>query len=70
VAAWVNVGDANTYMFENASKVDTPKIADLNRNQASQGPKKSRGKTVPDRHPDALDENECHHGQQRSDGKD
>ena len=70
VAAWVNLGDANTHVLENASKVDTSKIAELNSNQASQRPKKPRGKTAPDRHPDALDENDGHQGQQRPDGKD
>lgn len=66
----MNVGNADARMFENASKVDTSEIAELNRYQASQCPKNSRGKAAPDHHSDALDENECHEGQQRSDGKD
>lgn len=36
MAAGVSVGYRNTHMFENASKVDTSKIAGLNRHQASQ----------------------------------
>jgi hypothetical protein len=36
VAAWMSVGNADAHMFENASEVDTSKIAELNRYQASQ----------------------------------
>jgi hypothetical protein len=57
-------------VFEKASKANTPEIADLNHDQASQRPKKLNGKPVPDQRPNALDENECDHGQQRSDAKD
>jgi hypothetical protein len=32
----MNVGNADAHMFENASKVDASKIAELNRYQASQ----------------------------------
>jgi hypothetical protein len=64
--AGIRLGD--TQLLQHAAKIDASKIACLNRNQASQGPKSHRD-TPHDCHPNALNQDERHESQKRSHGK-
>jgi hypothetical protein len=64
-----NVGFGDTRMLQHTTKIDTSKVAHLNRDQTPQGPKPDRN-APRDRDPNALDQNERDQGQERSHGKD
>ncbi len=58
-----------TCVFEHTSKIDASEIAKLYRNQTSNRPKDSFGKSEHNRHDDAFNQDESHQGQQGPDRK-